>query len=58
MRDGISGTVVRDRIEYEIGFGVVGTVAQKAFVRRQMSRTFGHRQEVLEEILGMAERRN
>ena len=58
MRDGINGTVVRDRIEYEIGFGVVGTVAQKAFVRRQMARTFGHRQKVLQEILGIAERRN
>ena len=57
MRDGINGTVVRDRIEYEIGFGVVDTVAQKLFVERPMARTFAHRQRILEELL-RAEDRN
>lgn len=57
MRDGINGTVVRDRIEYEIGFGVLGTLAQKLFVGLQMARTFAHRQRILEELL-RAEDRN
>jgi len=50
-REGVSGTVVRDRIEYEIGFGVLGAIAQKLFVGRQMACTFRHRQRVLESLL-------
>jgi ligand-binding SRPBCC domain-containing protein len=51
VRDGVSGTVVRDRIEYEIGFGFVGVIAQTLFVRRQMKATFTYRQAVLEKLL-------
>ncbi len=50
-RDGISGTQVRDRIEYEIGWGALGRVAQSLFVERQMNFTFAHRQKVLESLL-------
>jgi ligand-binding SRPBCC domain-containing protein len=42
-RDGIPGTVVHDRIEYEIGFGWLGAIAQTLFVRRQMRTTFAYR---------------
>jgi ligand-binding SRPBCC domain-containing protein len=51
VRNGISGTMVRDRVEYEIGFGVLGPLAQTIFVDRQMKSTFAHRQRVLEGLL-------
>jgi ligand-binding SRPBCC domain-containing protein len=50
-RNGVNGTVARDRIEYEIGFGVFGAVAQKIFVARELARTFHHRQQILETLL-------
>ena len=51
VRNGISGTVVRDRVDYEIGYGVLGAIAQHLFVERQMRATFAHRQSVLEGLL-------
>jgi ligand-binding SRPBCC domain-containing protein len=51
MRNGVNGTVLRDRIEYDVGFGLLGVAAQKIFVRRRMGQTFGHRHTVLEELL-------
>jgi ligand-binding SRPBCC domain-containing protein len=51
VRDGISGTVVRDRVEYEIGFSFLGRIAQTLFVRHQMKETFAYRQAVLEKLL-------
>jgi len=50
-RDGMEGTRVCDRIEYEIGYGVLGATAQRLFVERQMKATFAHRQRVLERLL-------
>jgi ligand-binding SRPBCC domain-containing protein len=51
IRDGISGTLVGDVVDYEIGFGVLGAVAQKLLVARQMRQTFAHRQKILESLL-------
>jgi ligand-binding SRPBCC domain-containing protein len=51
VRNGIEGTRVRDGVEYEIGFGPLGAVAERLFVRRQMQTTFAHRQNVLEGLL-------
>jgi ligand-binding SRPBCC domain-containing protein len=51
MRNGVNGTVLRDRIEYEVGLGLLGVAAQKIFVRRELARTFGHRHGVLGELL-------
>ena len=50
-RNGISGTVVRDAIEYEIGFGPLGALADALFVARQMRRTFAQRQQILPKLL-------
>lgn len=50
-REGIEGTRVCDRIEYEIGYGVFGRLAQRMFVDRQMEATFAYRQSVLEGLL-------
>jgi ligand-binding SRPBCC domain-containing protein len=51
MRNGKTGTVVRDVIDYEIGFGWLGTLAQKLFIRRQLQRTFEYRQKALTKLL-------
>jgi ligand-binding SRPBCC domain-containing protein len=53
QRDGVPGTVVRDVIDYEIGFGFFGELAQKLFVARQFQRTFEYRQRALEKLLGV-----
>jgi ligand-binding SRPBCC domain-containing protein len=50
-RDGIDGTLVRDVIDYHIGFGFVGRIANRFFVRRQMENTFAERQNILPELL-------
>jgi len=50
-RGAITGTRVRDRIEYELGFGLLGDLAQKLFVTTQLRRTFEYRQAVLETLL-------
>jgi len=50
-RDGISGTLVRDAIEYEVGFGSLGTLANSLFIERQLRYTFAHRQEILPKLL-------
>lgn len=51
-RDGVAGTLVRDVIDYEIGFGFLGQIANAMFVRRQMQGTFAERQKTLPQLLG------
>ena len=51
VRDGRGGTLVRDVIEYEVGFGLAGTLANALFVRRQMENTFAQRQHLLPHLL-------
>jgi hypothetical protein len=50
-RDGRDGTVVRDVLEYEVGMGALGELAERLLVGRQMARTFEHRQRTLEALL-------
>jgi ligand-binding SRPBCC domain-containing protein len=50
-RDGVSGTLVRDVVDYEVGFGLVGVMANAVFVRRQMKAAFAQRQQVLPQLL-------
>jgi len=50
-RDGISGTRVRDVIDYEVGFGFLGAIGNAMFIRRQMEATFAERQEKLPLLL-------
>ena len=51
MRNGVTGTVVRDVIDCELGFGWLGSLAQKLFIRRQLQRTFEYQQEALTKLL-------
>ena len=50
-RQGVTGTVVRDSIEYEVGFGILGDLAQKIFVGRMFRKMFEYRQKKLETLL-------
>jgi len=50
-RNGCDGTLVRDVIEYEVGFGPLGALANSLFIDRQMRQIFAHRQKVLFELL-------
>ncbi len=51
VREGVTGTRVRDVIDYEIGFGFLGAIANAFFVRRQMESTFAQRQRTLPQLL-------
>ena len=50
-REGVAGTLVCDVIEYEVGWGFLGAIANALFVRRQMEDTFAQRQELLPKLL-------
>lgn len=50
-RESVGGTLVRDVIEYEVGLGLAGTLANALFVHRQMKRTFAQRQQTLPHLL-------
>jgi|SRR5579872_61701 len=51
IRDGIQGTVVRDVIDCEVGFGPIGTLALKLFIAPQLRKTFQYRQQALPQLL-------
>lgn len=53
-RDGIEGTLVSDVVDYEVGFGFLGEIANALFIRNQMRKTFASRQKVLESLLARA----
>ncbi len=50
-RNGSAGTIVRDVIDYGIGFGILGTLANTLFVEPQMRRLFAQRQRKLPKLL-------
>ncbi len=50
-RNGCSGTLVRDVIEYELGFGLLGALANSLFIERQMRLIFAYRQKILPDLL-------
>jgi ligand-binding SRPBCC domain-containing protein len=54
-RDGVEGTLVNDEIDYSLPFGVLGQLSA-ALVRRQLEKSFEHRQQRLPEILAVAAR--
>lgn len=51
-RDGKPGTLVRDDLEYEIGFGLLGDMVARWLVARKVQSTFAARQQRLAELLG------
>jgi ligand-binding SRPBCC domain-containing protein len=51
QQSGVSGTSVRDVIEYDPGFGAIGNLGQKLFIAPSMKKTFEYRQKMLEKLL-------
>jgi ligand-binding SRPBCC domain-containing protein len=51
VQNGAAGTMVRDVVQYEIGFGPLDGIVQALFVGPQMKATFDYRQQVLPELL-------
>ncbi len=45
------GTLVRDRVEYELPFGPLGELARRLFVARQLRRIFDFRRAAIETAL-------
>ena len=50
-RNGTEGTTIRDVIDYEVGFGFLGSIANALFIRQQMQTTFAERQGRLPNLL-------
>lgn len=50
-RNGVAGTRLHDRIEYEIGFEPLGRILNRLFIAPQMKRTFAYRQRAVERFL-------
>jgi ligand-binding SRPBCC domain-containing protein len=50
-RNGVAGTTLRDVIEYDPGFGMLGNIAQKLFVDASLKRTFAYRRKTVEKLL-------
>lgn len=50
-REGIEGTAVCDKIDFETGFGLAGTIIARLFVAPQLNKTFAYRQQRLLQLL-------
>ena len=48
--DVAQGTLMRDEVEYELPFGIMGELAHGVFVRRQVEEIFRHRNQVIAEL--------
>jgi ligand-binding SRPBCC domain-containing protein len=46
------GTLVRDRVEYEVPLGLLGQLARVVFVERQLGAIFDFRREAIQKIFG------
>ena len=44
------GTLVRDRVEYELPLGPLGSIAHTIFVKRQLQTIFDYRAQAMREI--------
>lgn len=55
-REGKPGTLLRDELEYELPFGLLGELAQKTLFPVQLCSIFAYRQKRTVELLGMLTR--
>lgn len=51
VRDGIDGTLMSDVVSYEVGFGMLGELANPVFIAPQMRKTFAHRRQAAARLL-------
>jgi ligand-binding SRPBCC domain-containing protein len=52
FEDAEGGTLVRDRVQYELPFGILGHVAHRLLVARQLRRIFDHRSRRIKRLFG------
>jgi len=50
--DGAGATMIRDRVRYSIPFGLLGEIADRALVRRDLRQIFDYRREAVARELG------
>ena len=50
-RGGVAGTLIRDVVDYQVGFGLLGSLADRMLVRRRLQHTFAWRQKAVRELL-------
>jgi ligand-binding SRPBCC domain-containing protein len=53
IRNGTTGTVIRDRVEYEVGVGPLGVIANAVFIRLMLRQMFAYRHLATERELGV-----
>jgi ligand-binding SRPBCC domain-containing protein len=51
VRNGVAGTIIRDRVEYSPGFGWAGKIADVVAIRQILRSTFDHRHEMAARLL-------
>jgi ligand-binding SRPBCC domain-containing protein len=51
LKDGVTGTRVNDRVEYEVPLGPLGDLLNAVAVKAQMQRMFAYRQQRMEELM-------
>jgi ligand-binding SRPBCC domain-containing protein len=51
VREGTEGTVVRDDLEFDVGFGALGDAAARLLVGPRIEATFAERQRRLQDLL-------
>ncbi len=44
------GVLMKDTVEYELPFGILGTLAHGMFVKKKLNQIFDYRYEILEEL--------
>jgi len=49
------GTLIRDHVDYQLPFGLLGELGHALFVRRQLDHIFGYRRRVIEGLFGRFE---
>ena len=52
VQNGVAGTMVRDVVEYDPGFGFLGGLAQRLFIAHHLQRTFAYRQRAFQKSMG------
>jgi ligand-binding SRPBCC domain-containing protein len=52
FRESSGGTLMTDRVRYEIGYGPVGALGNSLWVRRTLARIFDFRRDAIERLLG------
>ncbi len=56
--DAPGGTLVRDRVEYEVPLGPLGDLVRFVFVKRQLASIFDFRRKTIDEMFGGASRQD